>query len=219
VESARRIVVAAERSEALLMTAFRHRYLPAIGKLREMILTGAIGEVIYFHNTFCAPAFAMQDKWFSRKEIAGGGTLMDTSVHSVDIFRYLFGEVVQQKAVMHQHLKGTDVEDASVLILKAASGVIGSLTASWVAGDGVAQIDVMGQEGRLVYDYQHPDQIKVRRQGKGEWEVIPVEASSGFDKEIAHFLRAIQGQEALSCTGEDGLRAVEIIQSTYGGIG
>jgi predicted dehydrogenase len=215
VESARRIVAAAARSEALLMTAFRHRYLPAIRKLREMIEAGEIGEVVYFHNTFCGPAFAMRDKWFSKKAIAGGGTLMDTSIHSVDIFRYLFGEVVEQKAVMQRHLAGTDVEDASILILKAENGVIGSLTASWVAADGVAGIDVMGQEGRMIHDYYRPDQIKLRRPGKGEWEVIPVEASDGFDKEIAHFIRAIQGQETLSCTGEDGLRAVEIIQSTY----
>jgi predicted dehydrogenase len=215
VGSARRIVAAAERSEALLMTAFRHRYLPAIRKLREMIVAGEIGEAVYFHNTFCGPAFAMRDKWFSKKEIAGGGTLMDTSIHSVDIFRYLFGEVVEQKAVMQRHLEGTDVEDVSILILRAENGVIGSLTASWVAADGVAEIDVMGQEGRMVYDYYCPDQIKVRRQGEREWEVISVEASQGFDKEIAHFLRAIQGQETLSCTGQDGLRAVEIIQSSY----
>lgn len=215
VASARRIVAAAEGSDALLMTAFRHRYLPAIIKLRAIIEAGEIGTAVFIQNTFCGPAFAMVDKWFSKQSIAGGGTLMDTSVHSVDIFRYLFGEVVEQKAVMHRHLEGTDVEDASILILKAESGVIGSLTASWVAADGVAGIDVMGQEGRVVYDYTCPDEIKLRRRGKDEWEIVPVEASNGFDKEIAHLLRAIQGQEPLSCTGEDGLKAVEIIQSTY----
>ena len=215
VASARRIVAAAERSEALLMTAFRHRYLPAIQKMREIIEAGEIGTAIYFHNTFCGPAFAMKDKWFSKQEIAGGGTLMDTSIHSVDIFRYLFGEVVEQKAVMQRHLEGTDVEDASILTLKSQNGVIGALTASWVAAAGVAEIDVMGQEGRVAYDYNCPDQIKLQRRGKGAWEIVPVEASAGFDKEIAHFLRAIQGQETLSCTGEDGLKAVEIIQSPY----
>jgi predicted dehydrogenase len=214
VASARRIVAAAERSEALLMTAFRHRYLPALIKMREIIEAGEIGTAVYCHNTFCGPAFAMVDKWFSKHAIAGGGTLMDTSIHSVDIFRFLFGEVVEQSAVMHRHLEGTDVEDASILTLKSQNGVIGALTASWVAADGVAGIDVMGQEGRVVYDYDRPDQIKLRR-GKGEWEIVPVEASDGFDKEIAHLLRAIQGQETLSCTGEDGLKAVEIIQSTY----
>jgi predicted dehydrogenase len=215
VASARRIVAAAEQSDALLMTAFRHRYLPAIIKMREIIEAGEIGTAVYFHNTFCGPAFAMVDKWFSKRAIAGGGTLMDTSIHSVDIFRYLFGEVVEQKAIMQQHLEGTDVEDASILTLKSRNGVIGALTASWVAADGVSGIDVMGQEGRVAYDYHCPDQIKLRRHGNDEWEIVPVETSSGFDKEIAHFLRAIQGQETLSCTGEDGLKAVEIIQSTY----
>ena len=197
------------------MTAFRHRYLPAIQKVREIVQSGAIGPVVFVHNTFCGSAFAMKDRWFSKKAVAGGGTLMDTSIHSVDIFRYLFGEVVEQKAVMHRHLAGTDVEDASILILKAENGVIGSLTASWVAADGVAEIDVMGQQGRVVYDYMTPDQLKLERRGEQGWEILPVEASGGFDKEIAHLVKAIQGQETLSCTGHDGLRAVEIVQSMY----
>jgi len=216
VESARQIVVAAESSDALLMTAFRHRFLPAIQAIREIIGKGKIGPVVFFHNVFCGPAFQMKDKWFSQKAIAGGGTLMDTSVHSVDLFRYLIGEVVEQKAVMHRHLQGTDVEDASILILRAENGALGSLVASWVAGDGMAQIDVMGQDGRVAYDYARADQVRLKRRGETDWETIPVPASNGFGEEIGHFLKAIQGQETLSCTGQDGLRAVEILQANYG---
>jgi predicted dehydrogenase len=215
VESAKQIVAAAGKSNALLMTAFRHRFLPAIQAIRKAIDKGQIGPVVFFQNTFCGPAFQMQDKWFSKRAIAGGGTLMDTSIHSVDIFRYLIGEVVEQKAVMHRHLAGTDVEDASILILKAANGAIGSLTASWVAGDGMASIDVMGQDGRIVYDYYKADQIRLKQRGEAEWKTIPVKASDGFAEEISHFLRAIRGEETLSCTGQDGLRAVEIIQANY----
>ena len=215
VESARQIVEAAERSPALLMTAFRHRFLPAIQRMREIIHQGEIGPIVFFHNVFCGPAFYMKDRWFSKKAIAGGGTLIDTSVHSVDLFRYLIGEVVEGKAVLHRHLEGIDVEDASILILKAGNGALGALTASWVAGDGMASIDIVGQDGRVVYDYAQADQVRLKRRDKAEWETIPVPASNGFAEEIGHFLRAIQGQETLSCTGQDGLRAVEIIQANY----
>lgn len=215
VESAKRIVTAAEKSEALLMTAFRHRFLPAIQKVREVISEGKIGPIVFFQNIFCGPAFQMKDKWFSKKAVAGGGTLMDTSIHSVDLFRYLIGEVVEQKAVMHRHLEGTDVEDASILILKAENGTVGSLTASWVAGDGMAFIDITGQNGRVVYDYSKADELRLKRRSVKEWETIPVEGSNGFAEEIGHFLDAIAGKETLSCTGRDGLRALEIIEATY----
>ena len=215
VDSARRILAAADASQARLTLGFRHRCLPAVLKLREVINAGTIGPVVFFHNTFCGPAFQMKDRWFSKKAIAGGGTLMDTSVHSIDLFRYLVGEVVEQKAVMARHLEGIDVEDASILILKAENGAIGSLTASWVAGDGQAFIDVTGEKGRVLYDYMKAAEVRLKRLGEPEWETIAVEPSAGFSEEIGIFLAAIRGEGGLLSTGLDGLRAVEIIEANY----
>ena len=81
--------------------------------------------------------------------------------------------------------------------------------------DGLSLIDVMGQNGRVAYDYARADQVRLKRRGETDWETIPVPASNGFGEEIGHFLKAIQGQETLSCTGQDGLRAVEILQANY----
>jgi predicted dehydrogenase len=157
----------------------------------------------------------MKDRWFSKKAIAGGGTLMDTSVHSIDVFRFLVGEVVEQKAVMHRHMPEIDVEDASILTLKAENGALGALTASWVAGEGQAIIDVTGQSGRVVYDYMKPDEVRLKRLGEKEWERIAVQPSNGFAEEIAIFLAAIRGEGDLICTAGDGLRAIEIIEANY----
>lgn len=215
VASAERIVTAADRRGTLLMTAFRHRFLPAMAELKRLVDEGRIGPPVLFLNVFCGPAFQMKDRWFGQRSVAGGGTLMDTSIHSVDLFRFLMGEVAEQRAVMHRHLAGTNVEDASVLILKSESGVVGSLAASWVAGDGIAVVDVVGQRGRAVYDYRRQDELRVKPDGAADWESRPVQASNGFAEETGHFLRAIRGEEALSCTGRDGLRAVQIVMATY----
>ncbi|MBN1674232.1 MAG: Gfo/Idh/MocA family oxidoreductase [Kiritimatiellae bacterium] len=215
VESGRRMVAAAAGSGALLMTAFRHRFLPAIQTLRSLLSGGCVGKPVFFFNTFCGPGFGMKDRWFSKKAIAGGGTLMDTSSHSVDMFRFLFGEVKAQQAVLCRHQPEIDVEDASVLSLQAQDGTIGTLRASWVAGDGVAMVEIIGQAGRLVYDYGQADTIRAKTRGAGEWESVPVDKRRGFEEEIAHFLGAIRGEHALSCTGQDGLRALEIVQACY----
>ena len=215
VESARRMVTASEGSEVLLMTAFRHRFLPAIRRIRKLVWTLTIGPVVFFHNTFIGSAFGMKEKWFSQKAISGGGTLMDTSSHSVDLFRYLFGEVVESKAVMHRHLEETDVEDASILILKAETGTLGGLCASWVSGEDQATLEVIGQNGRISYDYFKPEELRLRLKDDKEDRQITVEPSDGFAEEVAHFARAVSGEGVLSCTGEDGLRALEIIQQEY----
>jgi predicted dehydrogenase len=215
VESGKRICEAAAKSKATLMLAFRHRFLPAMVKIREMIQAGEIGAPVFMNNIFCGPSFAMKDRWFTKKKIAGGGCLLDTNSHSVDLFRFLIGEVTDQKAVFHRHFEGTDVEDAGILSVKAANGAVGSLTSAFVAGCGKAFVDIMGQKGEILYDYFEMDKIKKKLTDDKDWTVIPVKSSWGFEDETAHFKAVLEGKEKLSCGAADGLRALEIIQAVY----
>lgn len=212
--SAQKMHEAALKSSALLMTAFRHRYLPALVKIKELLDADKIGAKVFFNNIFCGPLFAMRDKWFTRKAISGGGCIFDTNSHSVDLFRFLAGEVVEQHAVMHRHFKGTDVEDAGTIIVKSREGALGSMTSAFVAGTGKAFVDIMGQKGEIFYDYCDPDKVKIKLSGQ-EWTTETVAPSGGFAEQIAHFVGAINGKHTLGCTSFDGLRAVEIIQGIY----
>lgn len=206
-QQALRIQEAAVASQANCMVAFRHRFLPAVQKMKQLIDDDAVGPVIWFKNTFCAPAFHMADRWFSRKSISGGGTLMDTTIHSVDIFRYLFGDIAEQHLVRHQHLAGIDVEDSSILNLKSHSGVLGTCLASWVAGHKMFHVEIMGQNASLSYAY---DDV-ITRTTKDTVEQIAVEQSDGFSEEIAHFINAIQDGTAVSVDYTDGLAALKAV--------
>jgi len=73
---------------------------------------------------------------------------------------------------MARHLEGIDVEDASILALKAESGALGSLTASWVAADGQAFIDITGEKGRGGMATEGTGANAARDLGRG-WKVSP----------------------------------------------
>ncbi|MFA6102241.1 MAG: Gfo/Idh/MocA family oxidoreductase [Victivallaceae bacterium] len=214
-EAAQNVAAAAAKSKALFMIAFRHRFLPAIVKMKEIIQSGEIGNVVFFQNIFCGPAFYMKDKWFSKKAISGGGCMLDTSSHSVDLFRFLIGEASEQHGLMNKNFAGTDVEDASIITLKAENGAIGSLIATWVAGVGTAEIIVMGDKGMVKYDYTKPENLSVRKTADKEFTLEPVKPSNGFAEEIAHFVSAIEGKTPVACTAHDGVRCIEIINSVY----
>jgi predicted dehydrogenase len=215
VERAREIAQAAEQSSAKCMTAFRHRFLPAVVALKQMLAADAVGAVVFFHNRFYGPALHMKDKWFTKKAVAGGGCMLDTSSHAVDLFRYLVGEPVEASAVMHRHFDDTDVEDAAILLLKSDTGALGSLASGFVAGDGAAFIDVVGREGRLLYDYLQPDVLKHKQRGGDGWETTPVQPSNGFVEQIAAFHRAILDDREPPVTARDGLRCLDIIFNAY----
>ena len=214
-ESAHRMQRAAEQSDALFMPAFRHRFLPAIVVLRNLVASGKIGEVVLFNNIFCGPAFHMEGRWFTERSVSGGGCITDTSSHSVDLFRFLVGEITQQRAVMHRHFQTTDVEDAGILDVKSESGAIGSLQSAFVAGAGAAFIDIIGTKGQVVYDYTIPGVLRCRLTDDADWTESPVQRSDGFNEEIGHFLGAVRGEHPLSCTVDDGVRVVEVIGAVY----
>ncbi|MDD3926883.1 MAG: Gfo/Idh/MocA family oxidoreductase [bacterium] len=216
IPSAHRIRAAAGASSALFMPAFRHRFLPAAIAFKELVASGRIGDVVLFNNIFCGPAFQMEGKWFTQKKIAGGGSLLDTNSHSVDLFRFIVGEIAERKAVMHRHFKTTDVEDAGILSVKAENGAVGTMQSSFVAGSGAAFIDIIGTKGRAVYDYTDPERLRWRLTQDTDWSEEPVTPSGGFGEEITHFLGAVRGEHPLShCTIEDGVRCMEVICSVY----
>lgn len=202
---------------ALFMVGFRHRFVPAVVRMKAIIASGQIGEPVLINNTFCGPAFDMKNRWFSRREVSGGGTLMDTSIHSVDLFRFLAGEVAAQHALTNTWLGGVEVEDSSVLALKARCGTLGSLSASWVAGQGVATIEVIGQQGRLFFSYHTPQTLLLKTAQAAEAETINVPVSLGFAEEIEAFAKAVTSGAPSPCSAAEGLRALEIIQACYGG--
>jgi len=212
--SARRIFDSSRKSSAKFMLAFRHRFIPAIQIIKEKAASGELGKLVLFHNTFCGPSFAMKDKWFSKKAISGGGSLLDTSSHSIDLFRFIVGEPEESHALTARHLEGTDVEDAAAMILKTADGAIGSLTASWVAGDGMAFVELIGEEGRIRYDY-YTNELLFRKRGAPEPLKIEVPRSNGFNEELAEFIRSIESNDKPSVGAFDGLRGMEIINSAY----
>lgn len=214
-EAAKKIKSAVTQSDSVFMVAFRHRFLPAIQQMKSMIDEGKIGAPVMFQNVFGGPAFYMKDKWFCKKSVAGGGCMLDTSSHSVDLFRFMIGEVVEQHAVYHTHFEGTDVEDAAILTLKADNGALATMGSGFVLGAGMAFIDITGQEGRLIYDYCKPTELKYLKTGENDWQLFEVEASNGFKEEITHFFNVIQGKEELAIDINDGIRCQEIIQNTY----
>lgn len=215
IASAHRIREAVKSSSAIFMPAHRHRFIPANIKLKEIIASGRIGLPVLFNNIFCGPAFGMEGRWFTQKSIAGGGCILDTNSHSIDLFRFIVGEVAEQTAVMHTHFKTTDVEDAGMLVVKSVDGALGVMESAFFIGAGAAYIDIMCSNGKIRFDYFAPDKIVYTVMGEEnsyEETVIP---SDGFKEQTAHLIGAIKGEHELSCTIEDGVRATEIICSNY----
>ncbi|SFC44622.1 Predicted dehydrogenase [Halobiforma haloterrestris] len=91
-ESARRIAVAADDADGVCMVGFDKRFLNAVRLVRDRIERGEFGEVTHVEANYVRRrGVPSRGSWFTRREISGGGALIDLGVHALDLSMYLLG--------------------------------------------------------------------------------------------------------------------------------
>lgn len=202
-------------SNTLLQFAFCHRFHLPVQQAQELIASGRLGRVIQVYNRFAFRFSRAGHSWFTDAEIAGGGVLIDTLVHSVDIFRALAGEIVHVDAAVSTTLP-VAVEDSASLQVVSASGAIGSLNCSWVTPISEAEVRIYGTEGEAVIDYGQPHGLRYRLAGDGDWTVLPFDAPDRFVRQAQHFLRCVESHGTPLVGGADALAVMRVVEAAYG---
>ncbi len=221
VDECEAMISAASEAKALLTVGFCHRFQPQVETMRSLIADGRIGTVLTFRNRFSGPLDGVESRWFSDPEIAGGGALMDSSIHSVDIFRYLIGEIDQARAVTAT--TATDrgpalsVEDSAVLAVRSTGGVVGVIEASWRTSPGEAVISVAGTQGRLELDYATMTLSLIDTHQTSS--AIPVPDGDRFVRQAGQFLDCVATGGRPRVTAQDGARAVAVLAEAYASAG
>lgn len=154
VESAERIAEVAREAEGFCMVGFHNRYLAPIEVLTDQRDRGRFGELTHIDaNYIRRRGIPGRGSWFTSKEIAGGGALIDIGVHALDLALYLldFPEVVEVTGTVRSEF-GTredytylqmwgddagherfDVEDSVNAFIRCANGETISLDVAWAA--------------------------------------------------------------------------------------
>jgi predicted dehydrogenase len=182
-------------------------------KAKDLITRGRLGRILMYRNRF-GGRIIMEGRWFGEKAIAGGGALLDTSIHSADLFRFLVGEVAEVSAIADTLLQRIDVEDSAALVLRSADGAIGVIDAGWSTPYGVNVIEIYGEKGAATVDYDR-DQLRYRTDEMKGWRTVKPKGADRFTLEIRHFVDCVRGISRPQVTGEDGLKAQLIIEAAY----
>jgi len=220
-EDARAILSAAESANARLMTAFPVRFSPPLNEVRTMIDAGKLGKILGCNATNQGENPSYIRDWFVDKRLAGGGAIMDHTVHVVDVLRWMFHSEIAELYAEGGDLfpaPGLKVETAGVLMISFANGLFVGLDCSWSRPTyyptwGNVKIEFVGERGLAVVDvfgqrfttYSHPE----RRPLWTPW------GSDINQAMIDEFAASIREKRAPSVTGYDGLKAVEAVMAAY----
>jgi predicted dehydrogenase len=72
------------------MTAFPMRFAPSAQVVRKMLKNGELGEILGINGINHSEIPGNHRAWFTDKKLAGGGAVMDHTVHLADLFRWYF---------------------------------------------------------------------------------------------------------------------------------
>lgn len=216
-ESGARMVRAARDKGVPLFTAFPVRFIPVVEKARELIRSGRIGRVLAINGTNHGQ---MPGGWFTDPEEAGGGSLIDHTVHVADIIRWMLGaEFTEVYAEYDRRLYDIPVEDCAILMMEVEGGVFATIDASWSrprsfpfwgdvtmgiqATGGAIRLDAFGQTMTFYSDERM----------RPSWEFYGENADYRMIAEFARVVR--EGGPTQLATGLDGLRAAEVAFAAY----
>ncbi len=199
----------------ILQFAFCHRFHAPLNAAQDLIRRGKLGELVQIENRF-AFRFARAGKsWFTDAEIAGGGILIDTLVHSIDIFRALTGQEVEAAQAFLSSTLPIAVEDSASLLIRSSGGVLGTLNCSWVTPIADSFVRIHGSEGCAVIDYNAAAGLRYRLADDADWSEMQIDAPDRFTRQAAHFLDCVDGKSSPLVSGEDGLAVMRVIETAY----
>lgn len=139
------MIALARQKGLFLMEAMWTRFLPAVIKVRELIASGAIGEVrMLMADLGFRAEFDPKHRLFDPH--LGGGALLDVGVYPVSFASMILGTPV--KVTSLAHLAATGVDEQSGMLLGYAQGQL-ALLASAVRTDIPSEAVIMGTEGRI----------------------------------------------------------------------
>ncbi|MDP9097240.1 MAG: Gfo/Idh/MocA family oxidoreductase [Pseudomonadota bacterium] len=129
VAAARLLVEASEASGVPVLVGHHRRHSPDIKEASRLVRSGALGDLVTVSG-MCL--FNKPDGYFDAawRQQPGGGPLLINLIHDIDTLRFLCGEIESVQAFTSNAVRGFAVEDTASLILRFASGVLGSFVIS-----------------------------------------------------------------------------------------
>lgn len=200
-----------EEAGVTLFVAHVVRWFPEYKRLRDLILSGAIGDTVEIRASRVSKAPFRPDNWLMNMQ-ASGGAVLDMAVHEFDWLRWCYGSV---RRVYARGLYSSGIPDAdyALVTLRFDSGVIAHVEASWMRPNGFeTSVEVAGTEGLLEYRNDRAVALVIEPKG-GQASKLNCEFVNPYQQELQHFVDCLDAGKAPDVTGKDGIESVRIAEA------
>src|SRR6185436_15187550 len=200
---AEEMLKAAQDHGCVHMICHNYRRAPAVSLARQLIESGQLGNIYHYRATYLQDWLRNPDfptRWRLNKSEAGSGALGDLFSHSVDLARYLVGELAELSAMLKTFvdkrpvrnsdvMAEVDVDDAALALVKFRNGAIGSIEATRYASGrkNFNRFEINGSKGSVAFNLERMNELEVYLDSdpeatRGFRRVLVTESSHPFIK-------------------------------------
>jgi predicted dehydrogenase len=211
------LVRIAEERDLVCMPGHLLLYHPGVQKLKELIDSGELGDVLCVYGNRQNLGIIRQNE----------NALWSLGVHDLSVILYLLDEEPDEAIALGRDFLTSGVEDVVFCYLRFPSGKIAHMHLSWLDPHKMRKITVVGTEKMVVFDDMELERkVTVyekapwkRAESYGEWQTrsgdihIPkIATDEPLKLECEHFLRLVAGEGDRSKVAEDGARVVRALE-------
>ncbi len=210
------MITACRQADVRLGVAYYRRFYPLVERVEQLLQAGAIGTPLGISAVTATPLALPaegQPVWRMLPEAGGGGALMDVGSHRINVFLHCLGEIVEVKAICRNVAADYAAEDSAVLLLRFASGPLGTLQCHFGADDPDA-FTIIGTRGQLSARPLNGDQLLIEIDEQTRTESHPP-ADNFCAPLIADFVAAVRAGRAPQVDGCEGRETNRVLAEAY----
>lgn len=214
---ARAMVAECRKRGVVLGTNHHLRNAATHRAMREAIIEGRIGRPLFarvFHSVYLP---AHLQGWRVERPDAGGGVILDITVHDADTLRFVLDDEPRSVIAMTSHggMSRGGLEDGVMGVIRFSNGLIAQFHDGFTTQYATTGFEVHGDAGSLIGRdcmTQAPKGDVLLQTSAGD-EQLKLDHENLYARSVRLFQEAVQGRGAPAATGEDGVKSLSVAVS------
>jgi len=216
-EESNEIIKEAEKNNVKLMIGHIERFNPAVKRLKEIIESGELGEII---------SIVSKRVGLFPPRMKDANVVLDLAVHDIDISSFLLGKVPQNVFSVSGRASNGFREDYADIFIKYKDTPSLFIQVNWLTPVKIRKLHITGTKGYAELNYITQELVlykSIYENGESNFEelvkmttpkkeIVEIEKREPLKEELNTFLSFVDGGKCLS-SGIDGLNALKIALS------
>lgn len=221
VEEAEELTRLAEERDRILMVGHLLEYHPVVNKLKQMIVSGELGDIYYIYNQRVNLGTVRADE----------NALWNFAPHDISSILYLLGQAPTDVSARGQCYLQEGIEDVVFLTLNFGGKHMAHVHVSWLDPHKIRKMTIVGSKKMAVFDdIEGTEKLRIYDKGVtanpdynsfaeyitlrfGDITIPHLKIGEPLQLECSHFLECVRDRKKPVSDGWDGLRVIKVLDA------